>query len=130
MSYLLQEHIWLPPDRIAAAETVTPATLVARAQRALRRTHVTSYVHGDLAPSAAVTLHNDCMAILDANAVHTETALTDSKDHASDGAVEVPSRARAMSAGHHVVALPGFNPDDPNSALLTHIQVHTEFLQC
>ena len=34
-------------------------------------------------------------------------------------------RGRRLQAGHTVVALPGYNPEDPNSALLTHIQVRS-----
>jgi hypothetical protein len=36
---------------------------------------------------------------------------------------DIPARARLLT-GHTVVALADPNPDDPNSALLTHIQVY------
>ena len=39
------------------------------------------------------------------------------------GLMSALDRARVLPIGHSVVALACFNPEDPNSALLTHLQV-------
>ena len=42
---------------------------------------------------------------------------------------DIPARARLLS-GHTVIALADPNPEDPNSALLTHIQVQSHCNLC
>ena len=44
------------------------------------------------------------------------------------GSRDVLARARLLPArSHTIVAVPAFNPDDTNSALLTYIQVRSPF---
>jgi secreted Zn-dependent insulinase-like peptidase len=124
LSYVLQENVWLPSDRIRAAELITKETLLSRVQTLLSYSpsKVTSYYHGDLPSQSALGLNMECTAALSATASIskpvTEVVATNPVD-----CVDAPSRARILPVGHQTVALPCFNSDDINSALVVHIQV-------
>jgi secreted Zn-dependent insulinase-like peptidase len=130
LTYLMQEGAWLPSDRLRAAEAITTESLTTRALTALRYRKVTCYVHGDMPQETGRALFDSCKDVLPppvpaqelvdagssiANEMRkSEIVLGDSG--------EVLSRARILPPGHLVVALPTFNTEDANSALLTHIQ--------
>lgn len=63
----MQENVWLPQDRLKAAEEITSETFIKRAKKALIRRRVTSHVHGDLSREDALALYDQSMAILGPN---------------------------------------------------------------
>lgn len=63
----MQENVWLPQDRLKAAEEITSETFIKRAQSALIRRRVTSHIHGDMSQEAALALYDQSMAILGSN---------------------------------------------------------------
>lgn len=67
LSYFMQENVWLPQDRLKAAEEITSETFIKRAKKALIRRRVTSHIHGDLTQEAALALYDQSMAILGPN---------------------------------------------------------------
>ena len=67
LSYFMQENVWLPQDRLKAAEEITSETFIERAKKALIRRRVTSHIHGDLSQEAALALYHQSMAILGPN---------------------------------------------------------------
>lgn len=122
LSYLFQENVWLPIDRIRAAELITKETLLSRVQSLLSYSpsRTTSYYHGDLSSQSALGLNMECNAALSASASISNPTTVSA---ATEACVDAPSRARILPAGHRAVALPCFNSDDINSALVVHIQV-------
>jgi secreted Zn-dependent insulinase-like peptidase len=63
----MQENVWLPQDRLKAAEEITSETFIKRAQSALIRRRVTSHIHGDMSQEAALALYDQSIAILGSN---------------------------------------------------------------
>ena len=63
----MQENVWLPQDRLAAAEEITSESFIKRAKKALIRRRVTSHIHGDLSQEAALALYDQSIAILGPN---------------------------------------------------------------
>jgi insulysin len=117
LNYMMQENVWLPQDRLLAAETITAESFIIRAQSSLMKRKVTSYVHGNMNQEEALSLNDQC---IDALAVNDGEAVRENLLVNEEG--DIPARARLLT-GHTVVALADPNPDDPNSALLTHIQM-------
>lgn len=114
MSYLFSEGVWLPQERIKACEEITPESLRSKAVEIIKSYHkVSAYSHGDLPSDVALTAQD--LLVNKLSSTDTEVDNTNNEENIF--------RARIIPIGHTVLALPGFNPEDPNSALLTHIQV-------
>jgi insulysin len=125
LSYFMQENVWLPNDRLEAAEKITSESFIKRAKSALIRRRTTSFIHGDLTQEAALSLCDQSVKILGPNEVPVGVATHSSCGIPVNADGDIPARARLLK-GHTVVALADPNPEDPNSALLTHIQMeHT-----
>ena len=122
LSYYMQENVWLPRDRLAAAESITAESFINRAHSALIRRRVTSYIHGDLTQEAARALYDMSVTILGPNVVPEGPATHSLGGVAVNAEGDIPARVRLLK-GHTVIALADPNPEDPNSALLTHIQM-------
>lgn len=122
LSYYMQENTWLPGDRLKAAESITAESFIKRAQSALIRRRVTSHIHGDLSQEAARSLYDMSVKILGPNVVPDVPVTHSMGGIAVNAEGDIPARVRLLK-GHTVIALADPNPEDPNSALLTHIQM-------
>jgi len=109
MSYLLQEGQWLPSDKIAACENTDLTCVQDRLTSSLQYTAMTLYAHGSMEKDTALAVQRVIKKNMKSS--NSELKVESTFD-----------RGRILNPGHVVVALPGFNPEDPNSALLTHIQ--------
>lgn len=131
LRYTLQEGTWLPQDRLQACEAIDTAYFHHRVANTLQFDRVVAYVHGDCSLRTAIESHRRVKA--NANAANVKRHL--GKDlvlgeSQTVGAVrEAGERSRLLARGTHtVVALPAFNKEDPNCALVTFMQVTTVFV--
>lgn len=134
---LLQEGSWLPQRRLEACEEIDLGSFRARVSSALQTmTGMLSYAHGSADRSTAVETFNAIGVNLFASQQMNsgEESASASLPVCTDVKSEwgyLRDRARLLpraSTGsddppHHVVALPTFNMEDPNSALVRYIQV-------
>ena len=118
--YLLQEGTWLPEERLNAAKVISKADVGIAVSKALLRSRITFYSHGDISSSQLHTLADELNATLGMN----EDAVVLHELQADKGyGVNPPRyRARVLNIGHHRILLRGFNEDDENSALICHFQ--------
>jgi nardilysin len=106
---LLQENTWLPSQRLEAAELMNLGDVQLRARSSLRGTKLITYFHGDMNSQQASSIHNKISS--------TVGKYLDPNNHKDN-----ESRGRFLPQQHTVVALPCFNPQDVNNALVMHIQ--------
>jgi hypothetical protein len=122
MRYLLHESTWLPQDRLAACENIDATYFQNRVAGVLQFGNVLTYAHGDC--SDATTSHCHDAVVQNINATHANGSARGQL--VGDPLMRSPpiERSRVLSpASHTSVALPAFNAEDPNSALLTFFQV-------
>lgn len=133
LRYLLQEGTWLPQDRLKACEAIDVAYFHHRVANTLQFDRAVSYTHGDCALETAIHSHRQVRT--NTNAANVKY---DRGDHLMRGESQTlgavraegeklcvdGERSRLLPRGtHKVVALPAFNNEDPNSALVTFMQV-------
>lgn len=122
MSYLLLEGAWLPQDSLRVAEAATRDSFLSVAHSSMRYSRLTTYAHGNVTAEIAKAMHAAVSRNIGPPASVAELdAVQQEKGY---GHIDKPSRARLLNAGEHVrVALPAFNGEDENSALVTYFQV-------
>lgn len=126
LRYALAEGTWLPQDRLQACEAIDVPYFHHRVANTLQFDRAVSFTHGDCALYPAIASHRQVKTNLNAANVKRDLGkhlvLVESQ---TVGAVRAEGeRSRALSAGtHNIVALPAFNNEDPNSALVTFMQV-------
>ncbi len=115
----MTEGSWLPQERLVAVEGTDLAYLRTRLSDAMKYNKLLTYSHGNVDSAAAQLMHNTVAANIPSSA----STASSSSDTSSANAPVDRERARALPAQRHVVlALPAFNEEDPNSALITHFQ--------
>ena len=131
LRYTLQEGTWLPQDRLQACEAIDTAYFHHRVANTLQFDRAVSYAHGDCSLRTAIESHRQVKT--NANAANVKRHL--GKDlvlgeSQTVGAVrDTGERSRLLERGTHtVVALPAFNKEDPNCALVTFMQVEHAFI--
>ena len=129
LAHLLQEDARLPPQRIALAEEATPEMLAAAMRAVLRRARLSVYVHGDPSRGGDEQTALDCAKGL-VGLLGEDMAWDEVENHQQEngwGVVDRVLRARLLpqDAKHSQVLLDSFNQEDPNSALLLHLQTTT-----
>lgn len=136
---LLQEGSWLPQRRLEACEEIDLDSFRVRVSNALQTmTGMLSYAHGSTDRSTAVgtfeaigeNLFASQQLSIAGEEEETSTPLhvcTDVKrewGYLRDRARLLPGSSTGPDGPpHHVIALPTFNMEDPNSALVRYIQV-------
>ena len=119
LAYLMQQGSWLPMDRIEASEGLTLNYLRERVDRILQAPRVTSYAHGDLSSETTMDVHRKVTAALVRN-TSTGGFAVKSPEEVLDADY---FRPKILPRGSHsIVALPGFNKEDSNSALVCYMQ--------
>ena len=131
LRYVMQEGAWLPQDRLVACEQINPEYFQQRVTGALQRLgSAVTYAHGDCDQTTAAKAHAVLKEnLFRASALNTDRESNIRRDDSGEAAVyrlinETGERSRLLSRGSHTaVALPAFNLDDSNSALVTFMQV-------
>ena len=143
LRYMLHEGAWLPQHRLAACENIDMPYFQHRVADALDIRNVLTYAHGSCTADIARIAHNKVLS-------HLYTATGDSTNATADASTNAPDcvnmkssdlsdstqcwyshteRSRILPSGtHNVVALSALNVEDPNSALLTFMQVTLLYL--
>jgi insulysin len=120
LRYLLQEGAWLPLDRLAAAQRITKESVRLAATRSLRRSSITTYAHGDLAPDALISLQDKVHGFLGRE--EPMEVLRELQDKNGYGVTTPVTRPRVLSEEHTRITLAGANDKDENNALVCHFQ--------
>jgi len=133
LRYMLQEGTWLPQDRLKACEAIDVSYFHHRVANTLQFDRAVSYTHGDCSLETAIRSHRQVRT--NANAANVKRDLGEHLARGESqtlGAVRADGeslrvdgeRSRLLPGGsHQVVALPAFNNEDPNCALVTFMQV-------
>ncbi|NDD93365.1 hypothetical protein EBZ37_14950, partial [bacterium] len=123
LAYLLNEDARLPTERIALAEMSDKNLLVSAVKGALQRARLSVYVHGNRGDAHTARETISSLGAL----LGKDMPLAEVEAHQNDygwGLKDRILRARLIPMGkHHTeVLLDSFNPEDPNSALVLHLQ--------
>ncbi len=109
----MSEHSQLPGDLLALTEATTLSDFRQRLREAFQYSHITTYSHGDVTADDALRMH-----------IAVKDHIVSSVKGGEQGGKDVLDKARLLPVREHaVLALPAFNDEDPNSALITHFQV-------
>ena len=117
LAFLLQQGVWLPEDRLKTADSLTLDDMHFRVKDLLETPTIISYLHGNLNVDSAEKVH-----------VAVTNSLRFKKDLLPAPRFEIPpeidySRPNYLETGTHtVLALPSFNSEDSNNAMLTYMQ--------
>jgi len=133
---LLQEGSWLPQRRLEACEDVDLRFFRDRVATSLQTmTSMLSYAHGSTDRSTAVDTFDIVGENLFASQLNSKASVSaqhvriDVKHewgYLRDRARLLPGPLTGQDPPHHIVALPTFNMEDPNSALVRYIQVRAD----
>jgi secreted Zn-dependent insulinase-like peptidase len=81
---MMQENVWLPQERLLAAETITAESFIKRAQSSLMKRKITSYVHGSMNQEDALSLNDQCidaLAVNDGEAYREDLIVNEEGNH-------------------------------------------------